>query len=640
MLSFRDRELKYPAFDFHRKTSNRKTVQLEKHHSHTFMPYYCVNICLGSRLTRQRMNALGEKIRKEFGYIPFGFVKQNADLIGLSFSIKNFVEAEFVSRLSKMLVSDGFISSEEAERLCESANLQCHLLREYIQVEKSLHKVPSTQIPLIRIIDVADPSLQQVARLLENHAVDVNAQDGYGNTALSMAVRKNRVDLVKLLLGRGADPHIVDWFGSRPLDSAAYTNKLDVAKTLLEYGANPNIYWGDSPLHSAFAMASDEMVELLASYGAHIFCVNQHGETPVNQSINRRHDDKGKAVERRVKAVERGRQQYMLKNPNEEELQDFMRLKLLAEIEASKDPLLDKLDATYVSVQSGILRHADLFGYFRKFPILGQPMHQSQYNVWFRTCLLLHTVGKLAVPGMLSVKKSDIKNLSAFKVAFLNWVKTLDKGEALNACQMACDQSTFVGQLMYQRRGWYAPSFQRGTLKEIHMYMQELMQDTPIKAPVKHSSEYKALIEQKKVSNVQHKVVTEYDAICNKLNALTKNNLYPKLSSQQDMDESLQALTVKHEHIELLQAKKRTIESDVDNWLFGYSMFARPVGLPEPLQPERGKCKKQDSVDGAENSAVMDHLLSTMPSVPQHQQRFSRRQPESQVAQRIAVKAK
>ena len=78
---------------------------------------------------------------------------------------------------------------------------------------------------------------EKISRLLAE-GVDANATDVYGQTALYLAVKFDRLDLVKLLFPR-SDANKPDITGCTPLCRAILEKKFEIAQFLLEYGADP-----------------------------------------------------------------------------------------------------------------------------------------------------------------------------------------------------------------------------------------------------------------------------------------------------------------------------------------------------------------------------------------------------------------
>lgn len=68
--------------------------------------------------------------------------------------------------------------------------------------------------------------------LLAGAAID--EQDDCGETALVMAIKVGRAEVVKCLLDRGADPAIPDDHGRTALHHAASINAADIVRMLLE----------------------------------------------------------------------------------------------------------------------------------------------------------------------------------------------------------------------------------------------------------------------------------------------------------------------------------------------------------------------------------------------------------------------
>uniref|UniRef100_A0A8C6XLN1 Cyclin dependent kinase inhibitor 2C n=1 Tax=Naja naja TaxID=35670 RepID=A0A8C6XLN1_NAJNA len=88
--------------------------------------------------------------------------------------------------------------------------------------------------------------LAQLTNLLENN-INVNAQNGFGRTALQVGIWADRV------AAAGADPDLKDRTGFAVLHDAARAGFLDTLQTLLEFRADVNVEdnEGNLPLHLA-----------------------------------------------------------------------------------------------------------------------------------------------------------------------------------------------------------------------------------------------------------------------------------------------------------------------------------------------------------------------------------------------------
>ena len=182
-----------------------------------------------------------------------------------------------------------------------------------------------------------------VARYLVERAVDVNAVDWYGETALWAAVdirnldvngpqrdngidRAAALDLIALLLAHGAEPNArtreypperrfltplgslswVDFTGQTPFLRAALAGDVTVMRLLLEHGADPAIATraGTTPLMAAagvnwvFNQTFDEgpaalldAVELTHSLGNDVNATNSMGVAAIHGAANRGSND-------------------------------------------------------------------------------------------------------------------------------------------------------------------------------------------------------------------------------------------------------------------------------------------------------------------------------------------------------------
>ena len=66
-----------------------------------------------------------------------------------------------------------------------------------------------------------------IAELLIEHGVDINAQNRLGNTALHRAILRYNIDLVRILLENGADPYIINNSNENSLEHAEDLKRLD-----------------------------------------------------------------------------------------------------------------------------------------------------------------------------------------------------------------------------------------------------------------------------------------------------------------------------------------------------------------------------------------------------------------------------
>ena len=91
------------------------------------------------------------------------------------------------------------------------------------------------------------------------------------------AVRRGKIDIVKLLLERGVNPEIPTGNGQTPLYMAAYQNHLAIARVLVRGGADINGRGpgGRTPLHIAVREDYSRMIQDLIELGADL-----HAKTP------------------------------------------------------------------------------------------------------------------------------------------------------------------------------------------------------------------------------------------------------------------------------------------------------------------------------------------------------------------------
>jgi len=138
-----------------------------------------------------------------------------------------------------------------------------------------------TEQDAIRALNQAidDGDTDRFAQLLPT-ASDLNAYDASGWRPLKRAIHVGSAAFTEQLLKAGADPNakpLVD--EASALVGAVRKDRADLVKLLLRYGAAPAAVGGESPLRDACAMKSVEMVAPLLQAGAPVD--GDGGDTPL-----------------------------------------------------------------------------------------------------------------------------------------------------------------------------------------------------------------------------------------------------------------------------------------------------------------------------------------------------------------------
>lgn len=129
-----------------------------------------------------------------------------------------------------------------------------------------------------------------ILHLLIARGVDVNAQDGMGNTVLHLAIaRLASVEPVRALLGFGARTDLLGRGGLTPLQYALSLDREEKALALLSGGADPNIPSPDGrrPLHRAIESTriSIKLVRQLVESGADVDATDDDGRSPLYEAV-------------------------------------------------------------------------------------------------------------------------------------------------------------------------------------------------------------------------------------------------------------------------------------------------------------------------------------------------------------------
>ncbi len=117
----------------------------------------------------------------------------------------------------------------------------------------------------------------------------LNDQTDAGVSALHMAIKLGRIDIVKLLLTKAIDTEIQDKHGNTPLHYAIALNRLDIVRLLLAKETDMEIanHEGITPLHQAAFTGDIETVTFLVDSGAKVDSLNGQEATPCQMALAR-----------------------------------------------------------------------------------------------------------------------------------------------------------------------------------------------------------------------------------------------------------------------------------------------------------------------------------------------------------------
>lgn len=138
---------------------------------------------------------------------------------------------------------------------------------------------------LIRRITAPNYSLEAITTAL-NKGVNINGLDETGNTPLTAAIRRKRLDIVKLLIERGADMKQTSGYQQTdmPFLVAVRVGATDIMQELIDHGApfaaaNKQ---GDTPLIIAIKRKQPAAITFLLDHGLDVNERGSHNETPLS----------------------------------------------------------------------------------------------------------------------------------------------------------------------------------------------------------------------------------------------------------------------------------------------------------------------------------------------------------------------
>lgn len=134
--------------------------------------------------------------------------------------------------------------------------------------------------------------------LLTEGAIDVNAAQADGATAIAWAAHWDALDIASRLVQAGADVKAANELGVTPLMLAANNGSQSMVEMLLEAGADPNVTRpsGDSPLMMAARVGNPDVVLVLTRAGANPNRTTNGGHTALMWAAAEGHADVAKTL--------------------------------------------------------------------------------------------------------------------------------------------------------------------------------------------------------------------------------------------------------------------------------------------------------------------------------------------------------
>lgn len=124
---------------------------------------------------------------------------------------------------------------------------------------------------------------RDIAELLIQRGVNINAKDEPEYTTLHIAVKNGDLDIVKLFLHRGEDINLQNVCKETALHLAIINGHKNITTFLLERGADVNAKnkQGITPLHIAIRKEHDKITRLLLERDVDVNVQNESGDTPL-----------------------------------------------------------------------------------------------------------------------------------------------------------------------------------------------------------------------------------------------------------------------------------------------------------------------------------------------------------------------
>lgn len=124
--------------------------------------------------------------------------------------------------------------------------------------------------------------------LLMSKAINLNAVNTDGYTALTLGAAKGRAKALEVLLKHGADPNTRDDQQWTPLHHAVINGKIAAVTMLLRHGADLNCRFDDEglPLEQAVLRGDDKVIAALIEGGADTNAIGRNAYTILHRAVS------------------------------------------------------------------------------------------------------------------------------------------------------------------------------------------------------------------------------------------------------------------------------------------------------------------------------------------------------------------
>ena len=130
---------------------------------------------------------------------------------------------------------------------------------------------------------------EMIEYLLKHGSKTYYSSNEENKLPIFIAIKKNKDNIVSLLIDFGAKINQRSCQGRYPLHIAVLNGNLKIVQTLIKRGASPNVKdnIGNTPLHYAARAEKDygDIIEFLINHGANPYARNIKGETPLFSAV-------------------------------------------------------------------------------------------------------------------------------------------------------------------------------------------------------------------------------------------------------------------------------------------------------------------------------------------------------------------